>query len=610
MKQTGKRRRFLTTVLAGILAVMTSMTAFAAGSSSETDAGKGSITISNPQKDVAYYAYKIFDVSYTKTESQQANEQGSFSYSIAGDADFLDAVKTFAGGTETNGVITGQGLTLTKAAGSNAYTVEGDSAFSSAAFANAMKTKAVTLGTAGGVSIGTGTGPDTDGSYTALTINDLPLGYYLVVGYTSTGTPLETEALCNLTTTDPSVTIKDKNDTPFKKEITKVNTADVTGVDSATGKTVKVGDVLTYTITGDIPDRSGVATYYYHASDTMTKGLKFNEAGFTVTIGGETVTPEKQESGSIANDTTGDKIWYRAANTTDGGGFDLSLDLMSTKSDGSFKYADGAKIVITYTATVTEDSVKEVGVNKAELTYGTDPDNLAKTTPQKVKTWSSMIEVDKYEDDGTGSANMDKPLAGAKFVLKKGTAYYKGTKADGTVITSTDDAPVSTTDTADLDKVEWVASAGGAVPADLSTVTVLTTADTDPNKGKAFFAGLENGIYELIEVEAPAGYNLLQEPVMVEVFTVATEAADGTVTVKTGTIDEKDKIDVYGWDAGMTLTDYTSQTVTAQVLNKSGSFLPSTGGIGTTIFYIAGGVLLVAAAAWFVISRRKTGAQK
>lgn len=610
MKQTGNRRRLWAAVLAGILAVMTSMTAFAAGSSSETDAGKGSITISNPQKDVQYYAYKIFDVSYTKTDAQQANEQGSFSYSIAGDADFLDAVKTFAGGTETNGVITGQGLTMTKAAGSNAYTVSTESSFSAAAFANAMKTKAVDLGTAKGVSIGTGLGPDTAGNYAALTKGDLPLGYYLVVGYTNTGTPLETEALCNLTTTDPAVTIKDKNDTPFKKEVTKVNTDTVTGVDSATGRTVKVGDVLTYTITGDIPDRTGTATYYYHASDTMTKGLKFNKTGLTITIGGTTVTPDEQTTGSIADNTEGDKIWYRAANDTDGGGFDLSLDLMK-KTGNNFTYADGAQIVITYTATVTEDSVEQIGVNEAKLKYGTDPGSLAESTPQKVKTWSSMIEVDKYEDDGAGNADTSKPLAGAKFVLKKGTAYYKGTKADGTVITSTDDAPVSTTDTADLAKVEWVASAGGAVPDDLSTVTVLTTADTDPDKGKAFFAGVENGIYELVEVEAPAGYNLLQNPVRVEIFTVATEAADGTVALKTGTISDADKaIAAYGWDASMTLTEYTSQTVTAQVLNKSGAFLPSTGGIGTTIFYVVGSVLLVAAAAWFVISRRRAGAGK
>lgn len=617
MKRTGRRRLFAV-VLAGVLTVLTSMTAFATSDTPGTsDANtKGSITISNPQKDVTYYAYKIFDVTYATV-----GDKTSYSYSIAGDADFITAVKNYTGGTETGGIVTGNGLTLTKAAGGNTYTVSADTAFSSADFANEMKTAAVTLGTAGGVSIGTGGGPDESGNYTVLTKSDLPLGYYLVVGYTSTGNPLETEALCNLTTTNPAVTIKDKNDTAIKKEVKKVNAADVTGVDPSTGKSVKVGDTLTYTITSDIPDRAGTTTYYYHVSDTMTKGLAFNK-DVTITIGTAAVTITPETSGSMEDSTTGDKLWYRDPVTTgaeadqNGGGFDLSLDLMKKTGD-NFDYADGAKVVVTYTATVTEDSVKQIAENKAELTYGNDPDNLAKSTPQKVRTWSSKIEINKYEDDGSGNADTAKPLAGAKFVLKKGTgsnaAYYKGSKADGTILTSLADTPVAATDTADLAKVEWVASADGAdnkpaVPADLSTVTVLTTGAD----GKAVFAGLENGVYYLIEVEAPAGYNLLQDPTKVEVFTVAQESADGTVTVKTGTISEEDKgIAAYGYAAeGLSITEYTPQTVTAQVLNKSGSFLPSTGGIGTTIFYIVGGVLLAAAAIWFVVSRRRTGAQK
>lgn len=631
-RKMGPAGRLWSAVLAAMLAVVMSMTALAADtqpSSSETDADKGSITISNPQKDVTYYAYKILDVSYTKTAAQTGKAgQGSFSYSIAGDADFIDAVKTYTGGTETNGMITGNGLTLTKAAGSNTYTVivntdntGGQAVFSAASFANAMKTKAVALGTSKGISLGKGTGPDTSGNYTALTKADLSLGYYLVVGYTSTtGTPLETEALCNLTTTDPAVTIKDKNDTPFKKEIKKVNAADITGVDPTTGRTVKAGDVLTYTITGDMPDRAGVTTYYYHASDKMTKGLAFNK-DVTVTIGGSSISIAAETSGSMTDTTTGDKLWYHEPVTTgdapNGGGFDLSLDLLKKTGD-DFTYADGAQVVITYTATVTEDAVKEVAENKAELAYGTDPNTLAKSTPQKVRTWSSKIEVNKYEDNGSGAANTNKPLAGAKFVLKKGTgsnaAYYKGTKTDGTVITSTAAAAAVTTDTADLAKVDWVTSAdtGSApdfiptVPSDLSAVTVLTT-DAD---GKAVFAGLENGIYYLIEVEAPAGYNLLPSPEKVEVFAVATADTNGNPVVKTGTIADGDKTDNNGWDAAMTLTDYTPQTVTAQVLNKSGSFLPSTGGIGTTIFYIVGGVLLAAAVLWFVVGRRRAGTQK
>ena len=101
-----------------------------------------------------------------------------------------------------------------------------------------------------------------------------------------------------------------------------------------------------------------------------------------------------------------------------------------------------------------------------------------------------------------------------------------------------------------------------------STITVVTTDD----EGKAKFEGLENGEYELIEVEAPKGYNLLTTPTPV---TIA------------------------GSDS-----DESKLTIKSTIENKSGAQLPSTGGIGTTMFYVFGAALVIGAGVLMVTMRR------
>lgn len=138
--------------------------------------------------------------------------------------------------------------------------------------------------------------------------------------------------------------------------------------------------------------------------------------------------------------------------------------------------------------------------------------------------------------------NETKKLAGAKFVLKNeaGNKYYKWNDTEK--------------------KVEWVTSKDDA-----------TTVTTDDN-GAAAFNGLKNGTYKLEETEAPAGYNMLTDDI---------------------------KITINGSDANV-----NSLTVTQQVANGTGSTLPETGGIGTTIFYAVGGVLVIGAAVLLVTKKR------
>lgn len=164
--KTAKKFASLLLSLTMVFAMMT--TAFAAED-------KGTIIVDNPVANQTYTAYKIFDVTYSGS---------NYSYTIKTTSEWYSTVKAYA---ETGG----NGLTLTGVAGdTTTFVVSTTDAFSAPAFANALK--AAVSGKTGGITL------NNDG--TTVKATNLELGYYFV---TSTS-----GALCNLTTTDPTVTIQ------------------------------------------------------------------------------------------------------------------------------------------------------------------------------------------------------------------------------------------------------------------------------------------------------------------------------------------------------------------------------------------------------------------
>ena len=323
----------------------------------------------------------------------------------------------------------------------------------------------------------------------------------------------DNNALCNLTTTDNIVTIHDKNDVPFEK--------------TAPERDVEVGKKVNYTITGKVPDSTGYETYTYEITDTMSTGLTFNEDTLKVMVGNTNVTNDNTKCTIL-------KGTEAAPNT-----FKVTIFVK--------KCNVGDKIVVTYNATVNENAVATVSTNKAVLTYSNKPGtNGTGTIEKEHEVYSAQIEINKFWKEG----GTNKSLAGVGFKLYKeettGTdtvkKYYQWDETNK--------------------EVKWVDDTQ-ATPA----TEVVTTAD-----GKAYFKGLANGTYHLVETTTPAGYNPLTGPV------------DVTVT---GSADNP-----------------TSLTVKQDVENKTGAVLPSTGGMGTTVFYVLGAVLVLGAGVLLVTKKR------
>lgn len=211
------------------------------------------------------------------------------------------------------------------------------------------------------------------------------------------------------------------------------------------------------------------------------------------------------------------------------------------------------KILVEYSATLNENAVVEVAhLNTVYLKYGEN--NEWQTQEHTTQTYTWKFDVLKYMVEGTGDAAQEKPLAGATFQLLD---------KDGNVIKFSD---VTGAD----DVLTYEVDADG-------TVASFTT----PDSGELYFLGLDEGTYQLKETDAPDGYNILTAPVEV-VITSGIEEGASAPTFKVN----------------------NNADPTVKVLNQTGSLLPETGGIGTTIFYVVGGLLMVAALVVLVSKKR------
>lgn len=401
-------------------------------------------------------------------------------------------------------------------------------------------------------------GKEADGTATAAdtaTTMTLGAGYYLIfpAGAATLIEDHKSPAILKDVdgTTDVSVNLKSEYPTLDKKVTTPEGTTpEYTG-------TVKPGDTVTYTITSKVPDVSGYTTgYKFVIKDTLSNGLTFNKESVSVKINEDALGTDNY---TLTNPVEGDAQK-----------FTLELKNMTTGEENKQTpnialYPTGATITLTYSATVNENAVTGIdpNTNKAKVEYSNKPgaEGTGESEEVEAKVYTFEFGIDKFHKVN----DENKALAGAKFELYAANA--EGTSRNGDAIKFVKNGTIYRQ----------------AKSGEEGTVTVIETDAT----GKVTIKGLKEGTYFLAETEAPAGFNKLVGDIKVEIGHL--QYTDGT------------NKELKSYDVTYTMPDNTTKTTAVEsrettvyvpVENKSGSTLPSTGGMGTVMFTIAGAAII------------------
>lgn len=432
--------------------------------------------------------------------------------------------------------------------------------------------KAVAFAKLAGKFLTTATATSSTGTIT------VPAGYYLLKDVTDVTTPHDALSL-NILKVVKDVEVNPKADHPTVDK--KIGT-DITK--GAVANTATIGDKVPFVIASKVPQMQGYTKYFFVLNDSMTAGLTYNK-DVAIKIGTTTLAP-----------TAYDVTYDDTANTMK----------IVIKNFIQYKSQADADIVVTYSATLNEnaDLTQDGNKNTVKLTYSNNPnvdykgdnepdttDPVGKTPEHVTVTYSTKLQLTKVN-----GADPNEKLEGVEFQIT-GTSiktavseghYFKQDTAgtyyqlkDGTF---TDTAPAPETESKYVSDLKYAEVTDSTEKTNMQKVTARGTTGAD---GVITFEGLGEGTYFITELKTLGGYNLLTAPITVKI--------DATLGTKSCT-----------WTATMNGAPATFEEnmVKLTVENNKGSVLPITGGIGTTIFYVIGG-LLVCGAVVMAITKKK-----
>ena len=378
---------------------------------------------------------------------------------------------------------------------------------------------------------------------------NLPYGYYVITSTNGKGTEV------SVTSTNPEGIVNEKNESV--PTVDSQNGKKITGDDK-----VYVGEQVTYTLTFTTSNYIGKDTNAklvtdYIINDTLPAYLKdVNVTKIAIK------QADEQEIDYKVNNAV-----PQFQRTNNQGAGTITIPWVDANKQSLYK--NGTVVEVTYTATVT-DQIAIAGqgnANTFSLSYKLDGDTTPTPVPENGSSTETIytyaIVIKKIDGKGNPLKDAEFSVSGlqAKATLESGVYFVNGKT-----------------------------SVGG-------TDTVMKT---DEN-GILILKGVDNATYAVTEVTAPSGYNKLQNPVNVEA-----QESSATSTTKYWSIDangnyrESDQ-EVEG---GFKYTNDQLAATVLPIVNMKGSILPSTGGIGTTIFYVVGGILVAVAVVLLVTKKR------
>ncbi len=405
-----------------------------------------------------------------------------------------------------------------------------------------------------------------------------------------------------------------KSDPAFDKSIT--GATEDTATDGKKIATGSVGQVLTYTLDVTIPSYpSNAKNKTFFISDTMVTGLTFDYSTLEVLIEGQTVT---RDGNSFK---LGDKVIAEAAETENGFNLNFTYDNLISNPDTGAIYVP----TVTYKAIINSSAV--VGVdgnpNDATLYYAKKPnEGESWDTPNEKPNGDKAQGVNTLEDKEivytyqlaflkTGEGDDKDKLAGARFGIYTSEACEEKDLID-TVTTNESGLAISTRVGAGTYYVKEIWAPDGyslndkVYEVEASWVTATTTTNsateireyvTDPEESEdgVQVGWIKDGVFYNYENKPEGTDN-------VDVFPAYTKTATTTSSSVTD-------VKVNGSGTVTAIKELGGTSNVDSVPNTKLASLPSTGGIGTTIFTIGGCAIMIIAAGLFFASRRKSDAK-
>lgn len=393
-------------------------------------------------------------------------------------------------------------------------------------------------------------------------------GYYFIS--TTTGT------LVTVTSIAPNAIVKDKNTTPTVEKTVQEDSMLGTGAagDGTNGyqkqNDQEIGGTVNFkTVISAKKGGSG-----YVLMDKMDSALTFDGVNSIRIYKGSVESGNLLESGTDYNAKIGGDYYKGANGSKEENKATFTVTFTQSYLDSITADTD---LIVLYTAKINNNAVVNTAIpNYTTLQYG----NNVRTEESETRTFVWGIDVLKYDGADTTKA---KVLSGAEFVIYRTetvndvTSIYYATVANGKLTGWTE---ADGTAEGEVVKKESAYFTGKGA-------TVFATDD----KGKINVSGLDEGTYKLLEVKAPNGYNKLSEAKEVKIDSTSDTATANTL------------------ESQISVDKATNGSLLMEVANNIGSLLPSTGGIGTTIFYVVGGILVVGAGI-LLVTKKRMGSNK